>query len=249
MERASTIQFFCSKLKPKLHQQRENEQMSCKILTPHFIRNIPEDDERYRERLETEFSLIDQFGFTKVFLQVQQIVQITRERNIPTVIRGSAGCSLVCFLLGITHIDPIQYKLELARFMNKGRQDLPDIDIDVPYNRREELYDAIEKQWSKKVARISNHVHYGMKTALRETAKAILKEKEQTPEIKKKLQQLAKRDFSLSKLLSEQEQKIAFEQAKELNGKVKYNSLHCGGIVIFEDEEEVPAELLLKNFE
>lgn len=222
--------------------------MSREILEPHFIRQVPED-ERYSERLETEFSLIDSFAFTKVFLQVQQIVEITRERKIPTIIRGSAGCSLVCFLLGITHIDPIHYKLELARFMNKGRQDLPDIDIDVPYNRRDELYEAIEKQWSKKVARISNHVHYGMKTALREAAKEILKEKEQTPDVKKKLQQLAKREFSLAKILTPEEQKRANEKAKELNGTVKYNSLHCGGIVIFEDEEEVPADLLLENYQ
>lgn len=222
--------------------------MSREILEPHFIRQVPED-ERYRERLETEFSLIDSFAFTKVFLQVQQIVEITRERKIPTIIRGSAGCSLVCFLLGITHIDPIHYKLELARFMNKGRQDLPDIDIDVPYNRRDELYEAIEKQWSKKVARISNHVHYGMKTALREAAKEILKEKEQTPDVKKKLHQLAKREFSLAKILTPEEQKRANEKAKELNGTVKYNSLHCGGIVIFEDEEEVPADLLLENYQ
>jgi error-prone DNA polymerase len=221
--------------------------MSREALEPHFLRKIPEDD-TYTHRLETEFSLIDTFGFTKVFLQVQIIIEILHQKNIPHIIRGSAGCSLVCFLLGITEIDPIRYKLELARFMNSGRKDLPDIDIDVPYNRREEVYKAVEEQWKKRVARISNHVHYGMKTSLRESAKEILLQKEPSTERTKSLQRLRRRDFSLTKLLTPEEQKIAHEKAKTLNGKVKYNSLHCGGIVIFEDEEEVPAELLLENY-
>ena len=222
-------------------------EMSREALQPHFVRKIPEE-ERYTQRLHEEFALIDKFGFTKVFLQVQQIIEITRQRNIPHIIRGSAGSSLVCFLMGITEIDPILYKLELARFMNHGRQDLPDIDIDVPYNRREELYKAIEDNWSKKVARISNHVHYRMKTALRETAKEILLQGPETEERSHKLRQLRRRDFSLSKLLSPEDQTLATQRAKEMNGNVKYNSLHCGGIVIFEEEEEVPAELLIENY-
>ncbi len=222
--------------------------MSKETLQPHFVRKIPEDH-RYTERMNEEFALIDKFGFTKVFLQVQQIIQITRERKIPHIIRGSAGSSLVCFLMGITEIDPILYNLELARFMNHGRQDLPDIDIDVPYNRRDELYSAIEEKWSKKVARISNHVHYRMKTALRETAKEILLKTPETEERSRKLQQLRRREFSLGKILNADEQALATQRAKELNGKVKHNSLHCGGIVIFEDEEEVPAELLIENYQ
>ena len=88
-----------------------------------------------------------------------------------------------------------------------------------------------------------------MKTALRESAKEILLAKEPSEERKKSLQKLRRRDFSLAKLLTPEEQKLAQEKAKTLNGKVKYNSLHCGGIVIFEDEEEVPAELLLENYQ
>lgn len=221
--------------------------MSREILEPTFIRKIPED-ERYTKRIEEEFSLIDKFGFTKVFLQVKQILDMAHERKIPHIIRGSAGCSLVCFLMGITEIDPILHKLELARFMNHGRQDLPDIDIDVPYNRRDELYDAIQKKWDKRVARISNHVHYKMKTALRESAKEILKQKVPTEERTKALRKLARKEFSLGKILTPEEEEQAKKKAKELCGTVKFNSLHCGGIVIFEDEEEVPAELLLENY-
>lgn len=222
--------------------------MSRQALESHFIRAVPED-EKYRHRLDTEFSLIDTFGFTNVFLQVQIIIEILRQKKIPHIIRGSAGCSLVCFLLGITEIDPLLYTLELARFMNSGRKDLPDIDIDVPYNRRDELYKAVEEQWKNRVARISNHVHYGMKTALRESAKEILLAKEPSEERTHSLRKLRRRGFSVAKLLTPDEQKIAHEKAKRLNGTVKYNSLHCGGIVIFEDQEEVPTELLVENYQ
>ena len=188
--------------------------MSREALEPHFVRRIP-DDEQYTHRLETEFSLIDSFGFTKVFLQVQIIIEILAQKKIPHIIRGSAGCSLVCFLLGITEIDPIRYKLELARFMNAGRKDLPDIDIDVPYNRRDELYKAVEEQWKKRVARISNHVHYKMKTALRECAKEILLEKEPSAERTSSLQKLRRKNYSLAKLLTPEEEKEAHEKISE----------------------------------
>lgn len=223
--------------------------MSREALEPHFLRTIVKDNKEYCERLDKEFSLIDSFGFTKVFLQVQIIIEILRQKKIPHIIRGSAGCSLVCFLLGITEIDPILYKLELARFMNAGRKDLPDIDIDVPYNRREELYNAVEEQWKKKVARISNHVHYGKKTALRESVKEILLQQEPSSQRTQSLKKLNRRDFVIAKLLTPEEQHVAQENAKKKAGTVKYNSLHCGGIVIFEDEEEVPAELLLENYQ
>ena len=219
------------------------------MLSSYFIREVPANKE-YQERLEEEYFLIDKFHFRPVFEQVHKILSIARERNIPHIIRGSAGSSLVCFLMGITQIDPILYKLELARFMNEGRQDLPDIDIDVPYNRREELYGAIAKQWPKMVARISNHVTYGAKVALRESAKQVLleslpprqfRDKDQTGKLKK----LQRKQFQLSKLLTEEQEAKAKQLANEKTGTFKHYSKHCGGIVIFEAEGEVPNELKL----
>lgn len=228
---------------------------SRSILLPTFVRPIPQKDTRYNQRLDEEFALIDQFEFTRVFLQVKTILDIAKDKNIPHIIRGSAGSSLVCFLMGITEIDPILYGLELARFMNEGRKDIPDIDIDVPYNRREELYDAIEKQWKDKVARISNHVTYGHKTALREAAKLLLKERIpknpafRTQEESQALRKVARRNFRLSSLLNEDDQKQVYAKAKELKGKVRHHSLHCGGIVIFEEQGAIPEDLLLKEDE
>jgi error-prone DNA polymerase len=223
------------------------------LLEPYFIRTLPTLPV-YRERLEEEFTLIDKFGFTKVFQQVYEILRIARTLQIPHIIRGSAGSSLVCFAMGITEIDPIHYKLELARFMNSGRTDLPDIDIDVPYNRREELYKQIEHKWPKMVARISNYVTYGEKVAKRESAKQVLLEKlPVNPELRskqeaKQLRSLNYKKFSVEKVLPDKEDQERVKQmTKEKVGTIKCYSTHCGGIVIFEEEGEVPEELLLNT--
>ncbi len=224
---------------------------SQKILSTYFVRTIP-DKQEYQERLNEEFHLIDKFHFEHVFQQVYTILQIAKKLQIPHIIRGSAGSSLVCFLMGITQIDPILYKLELARFMNEGRQDLPDIDIDVPYNRREELYAAIASRWPKMVARISNHVTYGPKVALREAAKEALLQSFPSPALrdadqKKALKQVQRKQFQLSKILTAEQQVLAKETAAKKTGTFKHYSKHCGGIVIFEEEGEIPKELVLET--
>ena len=223
------------------------------ILESYFLRKPPPLPE-YSQRLEEEFALIETFGFTKVFQQVYEIIRIARSLHIPHIIRGSSGSSLVCFLMGITEIDPIHYKLELARFMNSGRTDLPDIDIDVPYNRRDELYTHIEKQWPKMVARISNYVMYGEKVAKRESAKEVLLEKlPMNPDLrstqeKKKLRSLTYKKFSVEKVLPEKEDQERVKQmTSKKTGTLKNYSTHCGGIVIFEEEGCVPEELRLES--
>jgi error-prone DNA polymerase len=203
-----------------------------------FVKQCP-PDKIYQERLQQEFTLIEKFKFSRVFLQVQKIVSILREKKISHIIRGSAGSSLVCFLLGITQIDPIRYNLQLARFMNESRTDLPDIDIDVPYNRREELFKAISKEWPKKVAHISNYVTYGEKVAIREVAKEFVKDSQQ-------LSALRRKHFRLEKIVpQESTRSTILSKANEKIGTLKNYSLHCGGIVIFEEKESVPKEFIL----
>ena len=199
------------------------------ILPPMFRRSPPKGDIRYQERLRKEYALINKNSFTEVFLQVQTIMGFMYD--IPHVIRGSAGSSLVCYLLGISAFDPIEHGLELARFMNDERKDMPDIDIDVPYNRRDELYARIAKAYPERVARISNHVKYQQKSAMREA----LKQSGVKGRIPK--------HFKLYQLVDDVEAVKA--KARELEGTERCTSLHCGGIVIF--PEKVPTHLVLKE--
>ena len=201
------------------------------ILSPLFVRHIP-DDLVYKSRIQEEYALIERNNFTKVFLQVRTILRLTND--IPHIIRGSAGSSLICYLLGITEIDPIKYQIELARFMNTARQDLPDIDMDFPYNRRDEVYQRIQEAYPGLMARISNHILFRQKTA---TRRALREAGYPQPP----------RDFILNKIVRNA-QDLAQIQArtKELLGQKRTTSLHCGGIVIFEDEGKIPDELLYK---
>jgi len=203
------------------------------LLTPAFVRPLM-DDPAYKDRLRQEFALIDQNQFTKVFLQVQVILNLCRKLDIPHILRGSAGSSLVCYLMGISHTDPLKYGMEVARFMNQGRADMPDIDMDVPYNRRDELYAAIGKEWPGQVARISNHVRFKYKSALQAAMK---KHAPMIPYRKGvKLDNMV-RDPELAAIV----QRTLYESL----GTVRTESLHCGGIVIFDGP--VPPFLLLKN--
>ena len=207
---------------------------SAELLPSKFRRAIP-DDKRYKERLAVEFGLIDKNGFTEVFLQVQTILGFMHD--IPHIIRGSAGSSLVCWLLGISFFDPIEYGLELARFMNEGRTDMPDIDIDVPYNRRDELYARVARAFPGRVARISNHVKFQPKSAMREALRQV------------GVKGMIPKHYKLGKLLAESGVTGSADEvrsiAKGLEGTERLTSLHCGGIVIFDDA--VPSDLILKS--
>ena len=129
------------------------------------MRNIPEEEE-YQERLEREFNLIlekDLFGNIKRALEILELTQ-----NIPHVTRGSCGSSLICYLLGISHVDPVKYDISFARFLNQYRNNLPDIDFDFPHYLRDEVFLKLFQKWGNRVARISNHNYYHEKSALRE---------------------------------------------------------------------------------
>lgn len=87
-------------------------------------------DERYVERLLYELKMIQDKGISNYFLVVNQIVEETRKRQLIGPGRGSAGGSLVCYLLGITNIDPLEHNLMFERFINVDRIEVPDIDLD-----------------------------------------------------------------------------------------------------------------------
>lgn len=205
---------------------------SKEILTPYFVRSLPTHSSAYNLRLEEEFKLIDRNNFTKVFLQVRTILELSKD--IPHIIRGSAGSSLICYLMGITHIDPIINGIELARFMNTERTDIPDIDIDVPYNFRDEIFSRISERYPKMVARISNHIMYRNKTAIRQ---ALHEEGIKQPP----------KHFYLDKLVTDKSKKHKIQsRAKQLIGTKRATSKHCGGIVIFEEEQTIPQSIIYK---
>jgi len=201
-------------------------------LIPHFQRPFP-TDKRYVERLCMELEMIASKHLNGYLLQAIDILHMTQ--GIPHVTRGSCGSSLVCYLLGISHVDPIRYDIRFARFLNEFRTTLPDIDFDFPHTMRDDVFLQIQMKWPGKVARISNHVYYHKKSAIREAVRrAGIRHRIATLDMHRVIQSMpsAKRSY-------------VYSETKKLENTFRTYSLHCGGIVFY--PTGVPSALKLMS--
>jgi DNA polymerase III alpha subunit len=197
-------------------------------LVDRFRRTCPEDP-KYQNRLAEEFEIILKLRFVDYFIQICDVLELTRD--IPHMTRGSAGSSLVCYLLGITDVDPIHWNIPVARFLNPTRDDLPDVDIDFPHHKQEEVMNRIFKKWPGKTARISNYVTYQPKSAKREAAKRL------------GVTGNLPRNFTYKSLGVDEKEAKRIEN--KLLGKKRCISKHCGGIIVF--QRKLPKSLISEN--
>lgn len=204
-----------------------------KIIIQNFRRAIPDDDQYYI-RLTEEFGLFITKKFTKYIINILDIMNLIED--IPHIIRGSAGSSLICYLTKITNIDPIKENICLARFLHELRDSMPDVDFDFPYNLRDEIFEKINNFFPDKVARISNHLMYREKSALRKAIKEV--------DIDKTIKYSDIKKYNKLKIDSKLKDNIELKK-NDLLDTFKCFSLHCGGIVIFDDK--VPDDLYLQQ--
>jgi len=121
-----------------------------------------------RQRLDYELAIIREKCFADYFLVVEEIVK----RSPRTCGRGSAAASLVSYALGITHVDPIRHDLYFDRFLNPGRKDPPDIDVDFCWDERDEVLKYVFDTYGEdRTAMIANHVTLRARAGVREVAK------------------------------------------------------------------------------
>jgi error-prone DNA polymerase len=126
------------------------------------------------EQLEHELGVIQRMHLAGYFLMVWDIMRYARERGIPAQGRGSAADSLVCYVLGITRVDPLRYNLLFERFLNEEMQGTPDIDIDVSTNHREELIQYVYRKYGEEhTAMVCNVVTFQARNAVRDVGKAL----------------------------------------------------------------------------
>ncbi|KXK00105.1 MAG: DNA polymerase III subunit alpha, partial [Nitrospira sp. OLB3] len=123
---------------------------------------------RVTQRIDTELAVIRDKGYAHYFLIVDEIV-----RQAPrTCGRGSAAASIVSYCLGITHVDPIRHHLMFERFLNPGRHDPPDIDLDFPWDERPKILEWVFTHYGhKQAAMVANQNTLACRAALRELAK------------------------------------------------------------------------------
>lgn len=131
-------------------------------------------DRVYRQRLDHELSVIRQMGFAGYFLVVTDLVSWAKSQGIAVGPgRGSAAGSLVCYLLGITGLDPIEHGLLFERFLNPDRVSPPDIDLDFGYRRGEVIDYVIRKYGAENVARVVTFSRMQTRTAVRDACRVL----------------------------------------------------------------------------
>lgn len=210
-----------------------------------LARREMEQTSEVKERIEYELKIIKDKGFSPYFLVVADLLKFARDNNILTTTRGSAAGSLVSYLVGITNVDPMEYKLPFERFLNPERPKAPDIDMDFADDRRDEVLQyAREKYGDDKVAQIGTFGTMMARGSVRDTARALgypyaLGDRiaklipfgsqgfpmsiERALEMVPELQDLQKKDEDARRVL---------ELAQKIEGCARHISIHAAGVVI-----------------
>src|ERR1700688_4234424 len=131
-------------------------------------------DDVLRATLRKELDLIAELKYAHYFLTVHDIVRYARTQNILCQGRGSAANSAVCYVLGITSVDPTKVDLLFERFISKERLEPPDIDVDFEHSRREEVMQYVYRRYGRhRAAIIATVIHYRPRSAIRDVGKAL----------------------------------------------------------------------------
>jgi error-prone DNA polymerase len=131
-------------------------------------------DDTLRATLRKELDLIAELKYAHYFLTVHDIVRYARSQNILCQGRGSAANSAVCYVLGITSVDPTKVDLLFERFISKERLEPPDIDVDFEHSRREEVMQYVYRRYGRhRAAIIATVIHYRPRSAIRDVGKAL----------------------------------------------------------------------------
>jgi DNA polymerase III subunit alpha len=195
-------------------------------------------------RLEHELSVIGEYGYSSLFLIVEEILNFARQEGIPFSSRGSAASSLVAHCLGITSPDPIRLNLYFERFLNPARATPPDIDTDLCSRRRDEVIRFVYQRFGEdRVGTVGTINRFRSRSALREVAKAYGFPAEEVSVLADSLpyrwfgpsSRGGNRDdpfADLSERYRSQTHQAIFTDAAALVGLPHHLSVHPGGVVI-----------------
>ena len=200
----------------------------------------------YVNRVKEELAVIHDMGFDDYFLIVWDIMRHAREQGIQTGAgRGSAAGSLVSYLLRITGVDPILYNLLFERFLNRERYTMPDIDLDFPDDKREDILAYIvSKYGNQNVAQIVTFGTLGAKQVIRDVCKVfgeniitVQKFSNNIAQGKVTLEQTYKENKAFREHVesSERNRKL-YQVARALEGLPRHSSVHAAGVVLSQEE-------------
>jgi len=210
---------------------------------------------RVKERLDQEFHLIEKHNLAGFLLMYHDIIQMAREvmidlgltdREIPLEERppgrgrGSSVAMVVGYLIGLSHIDPLEFNLSLERFLPEDMASVPDIDLDFPRNIREELIERVHREWGWDRAALTGMIStYQMKGAIRDLGKVLGLASQDVDRLAKRVESHSARELSLEmESLPEFKDRIdapvwrdLIDLAYQLDGFPKYLAQHPGGMI------------------
>jgi error-prone DNA polymerase len=207
--------------------------------------------EAYRKQIDHELRLIDQLGYAPYFLTVNAIVAESRRRGILCQGRGSAANSCVCYMLGVTSIDPIQHELLFERFVSGERKEPPDIDVDFEHERREEIIQWIYETYGRHRSALTAVVtRYRTRGAVAEVGKALGLPRDLTKMLTGLVWGWSEEGItdeqieSLNLNANDYRLRLTLDLSRQLIGTPRHLSQHPGGFVLTQDrlDELVPIE-------
>ena len=193
------------------------------------------------ERLADELNTVRTLGYESYFLTVADITDLAKSKSIRVAARGSGAGSLICYLLGISGVEPIEHGLLMERFCSPLRNELPDIDIDVESARRLEIYDAIFQRYGTRAATVAMVETYRSRHAIRDVGTALGISPMEIDLIAKSLPHIRARNISRalenlpelkSLKLDTPILKMAVDLAQKLDGLPRHLSMHPCAIVL-----------------
>ncbi|WP_369062246.1 error-prone DNA polymerase [Caulobacter sp. 73W] len=201
--------------------------------------------------LRHELTLIERLDYAPYFLTVNSIVRYARSQDILCQGRGSAANSAVCYVLGITSIDPERNDLLFERFISEERREPPDIDVDFEHERRETVMQWVFDHYGRdRAALCSTVIRYRSRGAIRDVGKALGLPEDMTKALSSQIWSWStegiepKHAKELNFDLGDRRLRLTLDLARQLHGAPRHLSQHPGGFVLTHDrlDELVPIE-------
>ena len=233
---------------PSLTPQQTLEKLTWEGAAWRYPEGLPDD---VKQTLRHELGLIEKLGYAPYFLTVNSIVRFARSKDILCQGRGSAANSAVCYVLGITSIDPARNDLLFERFVSEERREPPDIDVDFEHERREIVMQWIFEEYGRDHAALcSTVIRYRAKGAVRDVGKALGLPEDLIKMLSSQVWGWSedgvedKHVEALNLNLSDRRLRLTLDLARQLMGAPRHLSQHPGGFVLTNDrlDDLVPIE-------
>jgi DNA polymerase-3 subunit alpha len=221
---------------PKTNADNKLKELALNSMKEKGLTKELHGNDEYELRLDEELQIIKDKSFASYFLVVADMINFAKNKDIMVGPgRGSAAGSLVCYLLGITTVDPVKFDLLFFRFINPERNDFPDIDTDFEDRRRKEVKEYLRKKF-KHVASISTFTYFKDKGVVRDAARVFGVPLSEVNKALKQVDTFEEFETSPNAFWFRERYPEVTELARSLRGKIRSVGMHAAGMVVAKDE-------------